>query len=193
MKGRILLILGHPDGESLNGALAEAYKEGAESSGAEVRILRLGDLKFDPVLWKGYKQRQELEPDLLAAQKLIEWAEHLVLVYPTWWSTIPALMKGFFDRILLPGFAYNSGVKNSLPEKLLKGRTAHLITTMDSPGWYYRWSTGRPGFMLLKKGILNFCGIKTVRISSFQPAKFASQEKRVKWLEKTRRLGELVA
>ena len=86
MKPRILVILGHPDGASFCGALAEAYAKGAREAGAEVDLLRLGDLDFDPVLRKGYREVQLLEPDLLEAQERVTWAQHLVFVYPTWWG-----------------------------------------------------------------------------------------------------------
>jgi len=194
MKKKILVILGHPSKESLNGALANAYYEGAKGN-AEVKILNLGDIRFDPILWDGYNKRQELEPDLIEAQELIKWANHLVIFYPTWWSTIPALLKGFFDRILLPDFAFSfsSSKKNSPHKKLLKGRTAHLITTMDTPSWYYRCIMKQPGFVQLKKGILGFVGIKVVRISSFIQPSFSTKEKRNKWLTKALNLGKLNA
>jgi|SRR3989304_5289898 len=94
---------------SFCGVLAEAYIEGAKAAGADIKQLYLGELKFDPILWHGYKEIQELEEDLKMAQEFILWAEHLVFVYPTWWGTIPALLKGFIDRTFLPGFAFLPG------------------------------------------------------------------------------------
>jgi len=106
MSKRILVILGHPSRHSLCAALSERYVKAAQEAGHEVRQLKLGDLHFDPVLREGYRQIQPLEEDLQQAQADILWAEHLTWVFPIWWGGIPALMKGFLDRVLLPGFAF---------------------------------------------------------------------------------------
>ena len=86
----------------------------------------------------GYAQIQPLEPDLLDAQASITWAQHLVWVYPIWWGGLPALLKGFLDRIFLPGFAFKYRPNSALWDRLLTGRSAELLVTMDSPPWYYR-------------------------------------------------------
>ena len=191
MKKNILAILGHPDSSSFCGSLMTAYIESAKSSGSEVRELQLGDLKFDPVLWNGYNRIQELEPDLIEVQELIRWSNHLVFVYPNWWGTMPALMKGFFDRVFLPGFAFKYR-GSSLPDKLLTGRTAQLIVTMDTPPWYYRWVFHRPGHNAMKRTILEFCGIKVVKISEFGPIKGSNQQQREKWIAMAGDLGSKV-
>ncbi|MEK7129079.1 MAG: NAD(P)H-dependent oxidoreductase, partial [Patescibacteria group bacterium] len=81
-KKKILILLGHSDNETTCGSFATAYEEGAKETGYEVKRVNLGDLKFDPILHKGYKVIQELEPDLLALQNDFRWAEHIVLFYP---------------------------------------------------------------------------------------------------------------
>jgi NAD(P)H dehydrogenase (quinone) len=141
----ILLILAHPAQSSLCRALAEAYRKGAAEVGHEVRFLALGELAFDPILHDGYSTLQPLEPDLVAAQEAINWAQHLVFVYPTWWGAIPALLKGFFDRVFLPGFAFGYRDNSPFWDRLLAGRSAHLLVTMDTPPWYYRWVFRMPG------------------------------------------------
>jgi NAD(P)H dehydrogenase (quinone) len=102
---KILIINGHPFEGSLTSALLEKYKEGAQAASYEVRTISVGSIDFDAVLHKGYREIQELEPDLKNAQESIMWADHIVLGYPVWWNTMPALLKGFFDRTFLPGFA----------------------------------------------------------------------------------------
>jgi putative NADPH-quinone reductase len=121
MSKRVLVVLGHPSGESFCGALTECYVDGARSAGHDVRVLRLGALNFDPVLRAGYRQTQPLEPDLLKAQADITWAEHLAFIYPIWWGGIPALMKGFFDRVFLPGFAFRYQAGKAFPDPLHRG------------------------------------------------------------------------
>ena len=153
--------------------------------------MKLGDLKFDPILWKGYKTIQELEPDLVKAGELIQWANHIVFVYPNWWGTMPALMKGFFDRVFLPGFAFKYRDNSAFWDKLLSGRTAHLIVTMDTPPWYYRWIYRRPGHNEMKRTILGFCGIKVVKITEIAIVRNSLPKKRDKWISMVERLGSV--
>jgi len=189
MKKNILIIVGHPDADSYCGSLAEAYIDGAKSSGSEVRELKLNELNFDPILWKGYRNIQELESDLIIAQELIQWSNHIVFIYPNWWGAMPALMKGFVDRVFLPGFAFKYRDNSQLWDKLLSGRTAHLMVTMDAPPWYYRWISHRPGHNMMKRTILGFCGIKVVKISEFAQIKGSSQQQREKWIVLAKELG----
>lgn len=180
---RMLVILGHPSNDSFCGAVAERYVEAATQAGHDVRLLRLDTLDFDPVLRNGYNQVQLLEPDLIDAQNDIAWAEHLTLVYPIWWGGIPALLKGFFDRVFLPGFAFKYRKGSPFPDKLLKGRTAHLLVTMDTPPWYYRWVYRMPGLHQIRKTTLQFCGIKPLKTLTFGPVLGSKPEQREAWLK----------
>lgn len=189
MGKRILLILGHPSGTSFCAALAERYVQSAIDAGHEVRQLRLGELDFDPVLREGYQQIQVLEEALSAAQSDILWAEHLTLVYPIWWGGIPALLKGFFDRVFLPGFAFKYRKGKAFPDKLLKGRTAHLLVTMDTPPWYYRWFYRMPGLHQVRKTTLEFCGIKPLRTLTFGPVLGSSDHQRKAWLRQAQAIA----
>ncbi|MCM3699407.1 NAD(P)H-dependent oxidoreductase [Paenibacillus macerans] len=189
----ILVITGHPDPESFCSALSRAYIEAAAKTTANVRELDLSRISFDPNLKYGYRKRTELEADLIEAQELIRSADHLVFVYPTWWGTVPAVLKGFFDRVFLPGFAYKYRDNSPLWDKLLKGKTAHLIVTMDTPLWYNRWVNWRAGHLVMKRNILGFCGIKTVRITEFSPVSSSTEAMRAKWLKKVSELGASLA
>lgn len=182
MGKRILVILGHPASNSFCGALAERYAQSAVRAGHEVRQLFLGTMDFDPVLREGYQQVQPLEADLRRAQADIVWAEHLTLVYPIWWGGIPALLKGFFDRVFLPGFAFKYREGKAFPDKLLHGRSAHLLVTMDTPPWYYRWVYRMPGLHQVRKTTLAFCGIEPQRTLTFGPILGSSADQRETWL-----------
>lgn len=189
MNKRILVLLGHPDTASLCAALAEAYADAARDAGHEVRTMHLGELAFDPILHEGYRRIQALEPDLVSAQASVLWAEHLVFVYPVWWGTMPALLKGFFDRVFLPGFAFKYRDGSAWWDRLLSGRTARLLVTMDTPPWYYRWIYRMPGHNQMRRTILEFSGIKPVKTSSFGPVRGSPAAMRQRWLDAARRLG----
>lgn len=187
---KILIINGHPDKESLCFALAESYKKGADTNGEQSQLVRLIDLKFNPILTHGYRLVSELEPDLLKIQQDILQADHLVFVYPNWWATFPALLKGFFDRAFIPNFAFKYHEKGPFWDKLLKGKTARLIVTMDTPKWYY-WLVNRSaGHNAMKIGVLEFSGIKPVKITAFAPVKSSNSAKRKKWLDEVEQLGK---
>ena len=186
----VLIIQGHPVKDTFSEHLKDAYKKGAESVKAEVKILQLSDLDFDLNFSEGYRGDQELEPDLVKAQELISWADHIVFIYPNWWSTFPALLKGFIDRTFLPGFAFKYRKDSLLWDKLLTGKTARIIVSMDSPIWYYKWFTKAPGHHAMKKGVLEFCGVKPVRITSLGPIKKSTESQRNKWLKKVESFGK---
>ena len=189
MGKRIVVILGSPDPASFCRALADEYAQSAEKACHDIRYFRLGEIEFDPVLRHGYNQRQELEPGLLDIKEAISWAEHLVLVYPVWWGSMPAIMKGMFDRIFLPGYAFKYRKDSQLWDKLLKGRSAQVFATMDTPPWYFRWVYRAPAHHQLRRTILEFTGIKPVTITSFGPIRGASDEKRAGWLKTVARIA----
>ncbi len=192
-KKKVLIIQGNPDKESFCHALAESYKKGALGSKADVKEIKIREIEFNPNLTFGYKKRVDLEEGLIESQHLIKWADHLVFVYPTWWGTMPALLKGFIDRVFLPGFGFQYRDDSVWWDKLLKGKSARLIVTMDTPPWYFRLIYGQPGHKAMKKSTLGFCGIKPVRISSIGPVKSSKKRKRTNWLNRAQKLGENLA
>jgi putative NADPH-quinone reductase len=188
-KKRIFVLLGHPDSESRGRQLLDAYERAAKEAGHEVRRTNLGELKFDPVLHKGYREIQELEPDLIKIQEDIKWCEHFVILYPNWWITMPALLKGMFDRLWLPGFAFHFYDKHSYRwQKLLTGRTARVFVTMDSPPLWERLLLG-DFTNEIKRGILGFAGFK-VHLTKIGPMKNASSARLARFEKIFVRLGQ---
>lgn len=189
MSKKILIVNGHPDAESYNFALAAAYKKGALAAGAEVQEINIRELTFSPNLEYGYRKRTALEPDLLKAQEQLKWAEHIVWVYPVWWGSVPAIMKGFLDRVLLPGFAFKKRDGSIWWDKFMTGKSARIICTLDQPGWFYRLVNGRPSDHAMKKLVCGFVGIKPVRTTTVAPMRLSSDAFRAKWLRKVEALG----
>lgn len=186
---KILIINGHPDKESFNYAISESYKSGAISSGAEIEELKIAELTFNPNLQFGYRKRTELEPDLINAQEKIKWADHLVWIYPVWWGSVPAIMKGFIDRVFLPGFAFKKREGSVWWDKYLTGKSARLICTLDQPAWYYKWFNGNPSHNAMKKLTMQFVGVKKVKITTIGPLRLSKDKFRKNWLTKIERLG----
>lgn len=189
MANKILVVLAHPQSKSYCAALGQAYVDGARAAGAQVREINLADLHFNPVSVGSHDKPAELEPDLRKAQEDIQWAEHLVFIYPILWGTLPALLKGFIERVLTPGFAVNFHKDSPLWDKLLKGRSARLIVTLNTPPLLYRLLFRRAGHITMKRSILEFCGIAPVRITDVGPMKNASAQRREKWIREVHALG----
>ncbi|WP_284653262.1 NAD(P)H-dependent oxidoreductase [Flavobacterium terrisoli] len=192
MKTNILLILGHPSENSFCNALLEAYQKGAERSGAQCKILYVSRLDFDVNLSSGYTTGETLtlEDDLITAQKHILWADHIVMAYPNWWGFMPAITKGFIDRIFLPGFAFKHHSGKIFPEKLLTGKSIRLMVTMDTPKWWFYLIYRASQYQILKNIVFGYVGFDPIRFSTFGFMRKSTDELRKKWLRKVEKLGQ---
>lgn len=189
---KILLLLGHPDKSGMCGRLADAYEAGAHEGAHELRRINLGEMQFDPILHQGYRARQELEPDLVAFQKSVQWADHLVIIYPVWWVGMPALLKGLFDRAWLPGSAFRyvkmkSGKRTMFWHRMYRGKTARTILTSGTAPWLVRFLPGNVNAQL-RWGILWFAGF-SVRSLWLGPAENRPEAVCTDWCDKVRVLG----
>ncbi|MBI4087182.1 NAD(P)H-dependent oxidoreductase [Candidatus Kaiserbacteria bacterium] len=186
---KILVLLGNPDTESFSGELATAYEEAARTAGHEVQRVNIADMKFDPILHKGYKVIQPLEPDLIAMQEKWKWADHVVIVYPNWWCTMPALLKGMFDRMYLPGFAFNFEKPSHRLIQRLKGKTARVIVVAGTHSPFMTWLKFGDYTNEIVHGILGFAGIKACA-TTFGPGDHVTDAHRAKWKAKVAELGK---
>jgi NAD(P)H dehydrogenase (quinone) len=162
---KVFILLGHPDKDSFNCTLADEYERGVIDGGHEVRRMNIGELNFDPVLHHGYRLVQELEPDLVSFQENLRWCDHFVVFYPSWWSTMPALLKGVFDRTWLPGFAFHFTSEFSW-KRLMKGKSARMVVTSDTIPLAQRIIFGDTTNEL-RNGILWFAGFSPIRVKKF--------------------------
>lgn len=185
---RIYILMGNPDKEgTLSAEVADAYQREAQAAGHEVRRANLGDLSFDPILHKGYKVIQELEPDLKKVQEDMRWADHFVLIYPLWWAGMPALLKGLFDRMWLPGFAFRFW-KNGLGwDKPMKGKTARVVILSKNWPTLERFLFG--DFKNeIGRALLGFSGYK-VRITEFGDSETPSLSRKESFLHTVSKLA----
>lgn len=188
---KVLIVNGHPDSESFNFALSRAYRSGAVAANAEVQQIDIRELSFNPNLKYGYRKRTELELDLLDAQAKIRWADHIVWFYPVWWGSYPAILKGFIDRVFLPGFAFKKREKSLFSDKLLKGKTARIVCTLDQPRWYYWLAYRSPSHHAMRGLTMRFTGIRKVKITTIGPVRLSKDSYRSTWLKKMERLGAM--
>jgi putative NADPH-quinone reductase len=189
MARRILIILGHPDPrpERFCRALAAAYHDGATEAGHEVRVVDVTRLDFASL-----KSRLEWEgpvPEALReSQEAIGWAEHLLIVFPIWLGTMPALLKAFFEQVLRPGFA----IAQTSPgrwQKLLSGRSARLAVTMGMPSFIYRWYFRAHGIKSFERNVLDFVGIGPIHETLIGMVEERDPATRERWLAKLAELG----
>ncbi|MGF6822015.1 NAD(P)H dehydrogenase (quinone) [Microbacterium sp. ZKA21] len=178
-----LIIDGHPDARSLTAELARRYAAGH----GDARVLALRDLDFDPHLRFGYRERMPLESDLAEAKSALHQAETVVVATPLWWGSVPAVLKGFFDRALLPQQEYRY-TKLGLPEGLLDARRGRLMLLADTP-WYAAPFTGLPAQTQVARNTLRLCGIRSVRTHRMLGVKDAGPERISTWLDRAERLG----
>jgi NAD(P)H dehydrogenase (quinone) len=191
MKRKILIIDGNPNPESFGRALGDSYFQGAQEGHFDVIKVSLRDLKFDLNLRQGYSSIQELEPDLVDIQEKIKWCQHLVMIYPIWWGSMPALVKGFLDRCWLPGFSFKYHKNSPFWDRLLAGRTARIIVTSDAPTLYNFFVYFNAPVIIMKKTILGFCGFKPIRVTAIGSVKNLNITERKKNLDRARKLGLL--
>jgi NAD(P)H dehydrogenase (quinone) len=186
---KILVFLGNPTKDSYSGRIADAYESSAKESSHEVVRINIEDLKFDPILHQGYKTIQELEPDLKMLQEKIQWADHVVFIYPNWWCSMPAAMKGMFDRMWLPGFAFNFDKQTKKLIQRLEGKTARVIIIAGTHSPFMTWWKFGDYTNEISHGILGFAGFKT-RVSAFGPSEKVSPKILDSWVEQVKKLGQ---
>jgi NAD(P)H dehydrogenase (quinone) len=189
---RIFILNGHPAKTSLSTALVEAYADSALKAGHEVRLTHLYDLQFDPDFARGnFKNPKSLEPDLEKLLQDLSWSDHFMMSTPMWWGGLPAKLKGLFDRALLPGRAFDTRNKTlvGLPKPLLTGRTARVLITSDTPGWFMRLAYKNALIVQLRSQILELVGFKPVRFTHLSPASEPKAGEVPRWVELVRQLG----
>jgi NAD(P)H dehydrogenase (quinone) len=190
---RVLLIDGHPGAGRLSAHLLDTY-QAALPEGTEVDRIAIRDLAFNPDLTRGYVELPPLEPDLDRALALIEGCDHLVLVFPLWWGAEPARLKGFWDRVLLPRRAFRYHRDDPWWDRLLAGRSADVIVTMDTPPVYLRLAYFDPVGWRYRRQVLGFVGFRPIRLHYFGMVRRGGAERNlVRWRAKVERAARSAA
>jgi len=193
MPRRIVVIQGHPDNSErhLCHVLADAYAEGARQGGHEVRFVAVAELDFPLLCSAKAWSSAEVIPDIQNAQNTVAWADHLVILYPLWLGTMPALLKAFMEQLFRPGFAFSREESSgAMGRKLLTGKSARIIVTMGMPAFFYRWFFRAHSLKSLERNILKFVGIRPVRTTLFGLVEGVSAGRREQWLGRARTLGK---
>lgn len=186
---RIMIVVGHPQNNTFCEALGKAYKAGAEAAGHEAKLFSLAEMRFDPILHDGFSRAQPLEPDLRTAYEALAACDHLVLIFPLWCGDMPALMKGFIERLLQPDLIARQGTDDAMNWSLFSNKSARIVMTMGMPVSIYRfWYRGH-ALKLLKRNILHFIGIKPVHHTLFGMLGASKPETRERWVKQVRELG----
>jgi putative NADPH-quinone reductase len=188
---RILILQGNPDprGHRYGHALALAYLEGAREAGHAVRSIDVAALEFPLLRTKEQWENENASASIQRAQESISWAEHLLIVYPLWLGSMPAIFKAFLEQTLRPGFAVSKSTGVDMWSKLLVGRTAHVVVTLGMPAPIYRWFFCAHSLKSFERNILRFCGIAPTRRTLIGSVESVKRRVRERWLERMRSLG----
>lgn len=195
MQRRILIIDGHPDPapERFLHALAQAYRDGAAKAQHQVRCIRVADLDFSLLRTQTEYEHGEPSDSIRRCQAEIEWATHVVILYPLWLGAMPAVLKGLFEQVLRPGFAFSTRTLGRSPVKFQRGKSARIIVTMGMPAFVYRWFYRSHSVRSLRRNVLRFVGFGSVRATLIGGVGKMDELSRNKCLARIRELGAKAA
>lgn len=185
---KVIIVFNHPYEGSFCNAILETVSNGLKNANHEIDLIHLDKDHFDPVMTaedlKAFRNQKPIDPQVIDYGRRIKNADHLVLIFPIWWELMPALMKGFVDKVIFPGVAYDyTNANNTLMKPLwtnIKGIT--MITTMNTPRWLYWLLFGNPIKKAMILGTFWKMGYKNRKWISFKQVKMVSRKKREFWL-----------
>lgn len=190
----IVVLNGHPhrDKSHLCCALAEAYASGAKKAGHKVKTISIAEMDI-PFLRDPEDMKSAAPKPVADAQKAVKAADHVVIVYPLWCGTMPALVKAFFEQLCRNSFAIVENPKGGWPQQMLKGKSARAIVTMGMPAAAYRLFFGAHGVKSLDVGILGMAGFRPVKDTLIGGADGITPKQAARLFERMRALGEKAA
>jgi putative NADPH-quinone reductase len=186
----VAIVQGHPDpgrGRLCHG-LTDAYADGAAAAGHAVMRIEPAQIDFPMLRSQQNFEAGQLPSMLVPARDAIVSARHLVIIFPLWHGTMPALLKAFLEQVMRPGIAMEYRTQG-FPRGLLAGRSARIVVTMGMPAFVYRWYFRAHGVRGLERSILRFAGMKPVRETLFGGVGEADEARRQRWLDQMRSHG----
>lgn len=192
MSLNISILLAHPDPKSFNHAIAAAVVETLVQNGHTPLFHDLHQEKFYPLLPVGEIPKDAVLPsDVQRHCDEIAVADGIVIVHPNWWGQPPAILKGWIDRVIRPGVAYEfleEDAGEGVPNGLLKARSAIVFNTSNTETQREKKTFGDPLETLWKNCIFGLCGIDDVYRKMFNIIVTSSKEQRKAWLEEVRQI-----
>lgn len=184
---KVAIVYNHPYQGSFCNAILQAVLSGLATSGNEADLMHLDHDGFNPVMTaedlKAFKLQKPVDPQALAYQKRLQQADHLVFIFPVWWELMPALTKGFIDKVIFPGLAYSQSPGSQRMTPLLTNiKSVTLISTMNTPSWLYCLLFGNALRKALMVGTFWKTGFKNRKWINLTQVKSATPAKRKKWL-----------
>ncbi|CAH0136101.1 FMN-dependent NADH-azoreductase [Pedobacter sp. Bi27] len=184
---KVVIVFNHPYEGSFGNAILNAVTSGLKDANHEVDLMHLDNDRFNPVMskadLKAFVEHKPVDPQVIAYNERLEKADHLIFIFPIWWDLMPAMTKGFVDRVLTPGVVYDHHPRGFGLIPLLKNlKGVTVITTMNKPKIMYSLIIGNLIKKAMIKSVFKTMGYKNLKWISYNMVKAVSQEKRVKWI-----------
>ncbi|UUI02335.1 NAD(P)H-dependent oxidoreductase [Oceanobacillus jeddahense] len=187
----IAVIYAYPNDSGFNSAIFSTVEKNIHPR-HHVKVIDLYQDNFHPVLYfDNIHKRRDLQFDSEVEEyrEIVSWASHLIFIFPIWWGGMPAILKGFVDRVFAKGFAYE--YKGVIPIGLLKNKTGWIITTHDTPSLYVKLMQHDYG-RVLKKQILKMCGITPTAFHTMSFLRYKKEKSRKRFLEQLTRKAQKI-
>jgi putative NADPH-quinone reductase len=185
---KVVIVFNHPYEKSYCNAILKAVISGLRKSNYEVDIIHLDKENFNPVMTaddlKGFVNKSPIDPKVIEYKKRLEGASHLIFIFPIWWELMPAMTKGFIDKVIFPGVAYDYKSNGFMKKKFTNVQSITLITTMNTHSFFYRLIFGNAIKKAFFTGTFWKMGYKNRKWISLNMVKMVSEQKRKKWLVK---------
>jgi NAD(P)H dehydrogenase (quinone) len=183
---KVVIIFNHPYDGSYCTAILNSVLKGLQLANHTADLIHLDKEGFNPVMTaedlKGFSEHKAIDPKVIEYKKRLEDAEHLVFIFPIWWELMPAMTKGFIDKVIFPGVAYNYTKRGFMKKNFLKLNGVTLITTMNTASFFYWAMFGNAVKKAIMLGTFWKTGYKNRKWIKLSMVKFVSDKKRKKWL-----------
>lgn len=185
---KVLVVIGHQRQGSFCHAIARTAVEELQAAGHEVVYHDLYEEQFDPILpHEEIPKEAAVSPIIKRHCEELAAADGYVIVHPNWWGQPPAILKGWIDRVMRQGVAYEFAPEGGVIQHL-RGKRAVVLTTSNTPRDLELEMFGDPLENLWKNCVFGFCGVRSFWRRNFEPIILSTPEQRAAWLTEVRQL-----